>query len=138
MPSGSGATMANTSEPDPIALGRVVGAADVLLRAASRLVDAERDLVCRHLSERSEMFRRAHGWTKLLGLAFLVGPLLLLFAVIAGFVGAPALVSMTSANAAVVITGVPAIQVYRVARNALDIAVGAYLVALERGNRESG
>lgn len=130
--------MSDFSDIDTSALDRIVGAADVLFRAAEPPGSPERHFVCEQLGQRSKLFRRAHAWVNLFEKTFAVGGLLLLFGVLL-LLGETALwIPVALVVAGSLVLGISAIQVYRVAWQALDIAVGAYVVATGGGNDANG
>lgn len=128
--------MSDASEIRQESADRVTVAARLYLRKAATFANPERDVICRSLALSSDSFRRAHTWVTRFEVSFAVGTLLALFGVFAIFGDNPRWVPAVVIVAALIILGIPAIKVYRVAWQSLDVAVGACAVANEGGESE--
>lgn len=126
--------MSGWPDIDVSALKRVAGAADVLMSLGAPLPDAEQDWVCRQLGARSEPFRAARRWTRWYRLALLIGTLLFAVALTFTLLGLSPWLCAALWTASMIVIFVPSIRVYRIVRQGLTMAVGAYAVVVSGNN----
>ncbi|MBB4686972.1 hypothetical protein [Amycolatopsis jiangsuensis] len=104
---------------------------DVFARAGASISEGDRATVRRSLTEEIRPLYIAYWWAMGFGKLFTLATLFFVASIVAIFGDYSRVVLIATLSASAILIGVPAIKLHRFVWQALNLAVGVYVVALE-------